>query len=173
MTETTGATRVSDGAPTSQPSAPSTYATPTITPGQPTQAATPGPSLAELVQTATRDLSLLVHKEVELAKLEVTAAAKGAAKGAAGLAAGAVFGLAAGIMLMFTLAEALNEFFPRPLAFLLTAVLFLVLAGIAALVGLKRMKTIKKPERTLVTVKDDIAWAKHPTMAPTVRTSAR
>lgn len=129
------------------------------------------PSLADLVQTASRDLSLLVHKEVELAKLEVTQAAKGAARGAAGFAAAAVFALAAGIMIMFTIAEAFAEILPRPLAFLVTAVLFLLLAGIGALFGRKAVKKIKKPERTLVTVKDDLAWAKHPTVAPTVATA--
>ena len=128
--------------------------------------------LKDLVQLASKDLSLLVRKEVELAKAEMALAAKGAAKGAAGLVVAAVFALAGGIMAMFTIAEALNEFFPRPLAFLLTALIFFVLAGVGALFGIKMFKKVKGPERTLTTVKDDLAWAKHPTTAPTIATGA-
>src|SRR3954471_945594 len=47
-------------------------------------------SLGELVATATRDLSLLVHKEMELAKTELAAEVKRAGIGA-GLLGGAGF----------------------------------------------------------------------------------
>jgi len=125
-----------------------------------------GPSLGDLVQTASRDLSLLLRQEVELAKAEMAATAKGVAKGAAGLIAAAVLALAGATMLMFTIAEAFSEVLPRPLGFLVTALLFLLPAGLAALVGLRGLKKAPKPTRTVATVKDDIAWAKHPTVAP-------
>jgi hypothetical protein len=41
------------------------------TPGSTATASLADKSLGELVATATRDLSLLVHKEVELAKAEI------------------------------------------------------------------------------------------------------
>jgi len=132
----------------------------------------PETPLKDLLQLASKDLSLLVKKEVDLAKAELQVAAKDAAKGAVGLVVAAVLALGGSIMALFTIAEALNEFLPRPLAFLITALLFFLLAGVAALVGLKRVKKVKGPQRTMTTVKDDIAWAKHPTSAPTVVTGS-
>jgi len=132
----------------------------------------PETPLKDLVQLASKDLSLLVKKEVDLAKAELQVAAKDAAKGAVGLVVAAVLALGGSIMALFTIAEALNEFLPRPLAFLITALLFFLLAGVAALVGLTTVKKVKGPQRTVTTVKDDIAWAKHPTSAPTIVTGS-
>jgi hypothetical protein len=42
-------------------------------------------------------------------------------------------------------------------------------AAIAGLVGLKSFKKMSPPTKTIETLKDDAAWAKHPTVAPTRR----
>jgi hypothetical protein len=58
--------------------------------------------------------------------------------------------------LFVALAEGLVEIFDgwRWAAYLIVFVLFLVVAGILAAVGLRSMKKIKKPERTISTVKE-------------------
>jgi len=124
-------------------------------------------SLGELVSTATRDLSLLMRQEIELAKAEARQAAISAGLGAAllGLAGGlALFGA---IALTIGAAESLDSVgLTRGWAFLAVAGVLLVLAGLLALFGASRLKRVKPPERTIQTVKDDVAWIKHPTVAP-------
>jgi hypothetical protein len=58
-------------------------------------------SIGELVATATRDLSQLIHKEMELAKTELAAEAKRAGLGAGFLGGAGFIGLFALIFLSF------------------------------------------------------------------------
>jgi uncharacterized membrane protein YqjE len=124
-------------------------------------------SLGELVSTATRDLSLLMRQEIELAKAEAKQTAISAGLGAAflGMAGGlALFGT---IALTIGIAEALDSIgLTRGWAFLAVAGAFLLLSAILGLFGVSRLRRIKPPERTLQTVKDDVAWMKHPTVSP-------
>jgi uncharacterized membrane protein YqjE len=125
------------------------------------------PSLGTLVSAASRDLSTLIRAEIELAKAELRTDMKSAAKAAALLAVAGVFGFFVLIMLLFAFAEglvALGLF--RWAAFLVVAVVLLVLAGILALVARGAIKRVKPPTRTIETTKDTIAWAKHPTQPP-------
>ena len=127
-------------------------------------------SLGELVATATRDLSSLMRQEVELAKVEikrdVVAAGKGAGMfGGAGIAG--LFGL-----LFVSIAAAYGiEWLGVPLgcSFFAVGALYLVAAGVLALTGKKSLARMGPPEKTIETLKDDAAWAKHPTVAPPAR----
>jgi hypothetical protein len=125
-------------------------------------------SLGELVATATRDLSLLVHKEVELAKAEITAELKKAGIGA-GLLGGAGFiGFFALLLLCVAgaLGLAAGTDIPTWAGFLCVGGAFAGAAGLIALLGVGSLVRVGPPQRTIRTVKDDIAWAKHPTVAP-------
>jgi hypothetical protein len=124
-------------------------------------------SLGELVATATRDLSLLVHKEVELAKTELSQQAARAGIGA-GLLSGA--GVIAGFALVmvsmaggFGFAAGLN--IALWAGFLCMAGVYGVLAVALTAFGVGRVKSVGRPARTQRTVKDNIAWAKHPRRA--------
>lgn len=131
-------------------------------------------SLGELVASASADLSTLLRKEVELAKIELKAEVKNAGKGAGALGAAAAVGLVALLFLSFALVYGVNKLYggdSEGWAFLTVGVLYLVVAGIAALVGKKSMSKVGPPEKTISTVKDDLAFAKHPTTAPTRRTT--
>jgi hypothetical protein len=129
------------------------------------------PSLGELVATATRDLSSLMRQEVELAKVEikrdVTAAGKGAGMfGGAGLAA--LLGL---LFISVSAAFGLAHFdVPLGCSFFAVGALYLVVAGVLALTGKRSLSKMGPPTKTIETLKDDAAWAKHPTVAPTRRT---
>jgi hypothetical protein len=128
-------------------------------------------SLGDLVSTATRDLSSLVRQEVGLAKAEikrdVAAAGKGAGMfGGAGIAG--LFGL-----LFVSIAAAYGiEWLGVPLgcSFFAVGALYLLAAGALALSGKKSLSKMGPPEKTIETLKDDAAWAKHPTQAPPRRT---
>ena len=128
-------------------------------------------SLGELVAKATADVSTLMRKEVELAKVEikreVVNAGKGAgAFGAAGFAA--LFGL---LFLSIALAYGISKLLGDHVGwgFFIVALLYLAVAGAAALFGKKSLAKVGPPEKTIETIKDDVAFAKHPTQAPTRR----
>jgi hypothetical protein len=126
-------------------------------------------SLGELVATATRDLSSLIRQEVELAKVEIKRDAIAAGKGAGGLGAAgfaAVLGL---VFLSIAAAYALGEVVPLGAGFLIVGGVYLLVAAVAGLVGVKSFKKMGPPAKTIETLKDDAAWAKHPTVAPTRR----
>jgi membrane protein implicated in regulation of membrane protease activity len=91
--------------------------------------------IADLIKDIRGDAQLLINDQVELAKAELTPAAKNAGIGG-GLFGAAAFGLAAlGL--------------PYWAAFLIVAGVLLVIAAIAALIGYTRIKKVKAPEKTI------------------------
>lgn len=124
-------------------------------------------SLGELVSSATRDLSSLVRQEVELAKLEIKRDVVNAGKGAGLLGAAGAMAALGGLFVCIAAAYALNLVVPTWVAFLVVGVVFLAVAGLLALTGKKSLTKLGPPQHTIETVKDDLAWVKHPTVAPT------
>lgn len=128
-----------------------------------TTAPMPDKSLGELVATVTADLSLLVHQEITLAKAEIKRDVVAAGKGA-GLFGGAGFtGLFALLFLSIAAAFGLGSFTTLGVGFLIVGVVYLLLAAVLGLTGKKKLSQVGTPEKTIATVKDDLAWAKHPT----------
>lgn len=125
-------------------------------------------SLGDLVATATRDLSLLVHKEIELAKTELAAEAKRAGIGAGFLGGAGFVGLFAFVFLSVAAALGISAGAGWPFwaGFLVVGGAFGGLAGLLAMAGLGKVVKVRGPQRTIRTVRDDITWAKHPTVAP-------
>lgn len=130
-------------------------------------------SLGELVASATRDLSQLVHQEVELAKAEIKQEVKAAGAGA-GLFGGAGFaGVLALVFLSISAAYGISWLgIGLGWGFFVVGMLYLVLAAVLALSGKKKISQVGPPERTIMTVKDDIAWAKNPTSSEAAKASA-
>jgi hypothetical protein len=127
-----------------------------------------GQSLGDLVATATRDLSLLIHREVELAKAEISAEVKKAGIGA-GLLGGAGFIGFFALLLMCVAAAlglAAGADIPIWAGLLCIGGAFAGAAGLIALLGVGSLVRVSPPQRTIRTVKDDLEWAKHPTTAP-------
>jgi hypothetical protein len=119
------------------------------------------PSIGQLVSEASTHLSALMHSEIELAKLELRASVKNAGTGA-GLfaAAGAllVFSLTFGF---FALAEGLNAAgLDRWVAFLIVFGFQLVLVALCAFLGIKKVKRVRAPERTLTTTRETVDYLK-------------
>lgn len=111
-------------------------------------------SVGALVKEASVHLSTLVRSEIELAKLEITATVKTALTGSIFFAAAGVIGVVALAFVWFVLAEVLDTFLPRWLSFLIVFVLMLVIAGVLALLGLRKIKKIGKPERTIASLNE-------------------
>ena len=123
-------------------------------------------SLGELVATATKDLSVLVSQEVALAKAELKKEVAHAGKGAGMLGGAGLTGLFALIFLSISLAYAISWFgIGLGWGFFIVGMLYLVVAGVLALLGKKQLGKVGPPEKTIATVKDDVAWVKHPTRA--------
>ena len=118
-------------------------------------------SLTELLSTVTSDLTTLMRKEIELAKIEAKEEAAKAGKAGAMLAAG---GVAAHMALLFTslaLAWLLDAVMPASLAFLLVGVVYGIAAFALLQIGRNRMKDVRPvPEQTVDTLKEDAQWAR-------------
>lgn len=118
-------------------------------------------STGELVRSVAADTATLVRKEVELARQEIVEGVMGKVKGAGALGAAAIIGLFALGFLGVTMGVALAIVLPAWLAWLLTAVMFLVLTGIAAAVGLGKLKGGGvAPEKAKENMKEDVRWAR-------------
>ncbi|HEX3540363.1 MAG TPA: phage holin family protein [Acidimicrobiales bacterium] len=106
-------------------------------------------------------LSVLLQKEVELAKLEVQDQAAKAAKAGAVLGATAVLAFLASILVSFAAAWGLAEVMPAGLAFLIVGVLYAVVAGVLFAQGRRRLRQIRPvPVQTVKTLKDDVDVAR-------------
>jgi hypothetical protein len=121
------------------------------------------PTLGELVQRATKDLSDLVHKEIELATLEIRQEVAAAGKGAGMFGAAGISALLGAVFLSGAAAFAIGEVWGVWAGLLVVGGVYLLAAAVLALAGRRRIREVGPPERTIETVKDDFAWAKHPT----------
>jgi hypothetical protein len=125
-------------------------------------------SLGELVATMTRDLSVLVNKEIELAKAEITEDIKRAGLGAGFLGGGGFLAYFGALFLSVAAGFGIHGLgLGLGWSFLIVAGVYFLLAGLLAVLGVKSVSKVGPPRRTIETVKDDIAWARHPTRNPT------
>lgn len=131
-------------------------------PGSPTLT-TDEPSIGSLVSDATTHLSTLVRAEVELAKAEVGASVKNAGLGIGLLVGTLVLLVFAAIFGFIGVAEVLIMLgIWRWAAYLIVFGFLVLVAVLFALIGLRFVKKIKAPTRTIETTKDTVAVLRHP-----------
>jgi hypothetical protein len=120
------------------------------------------PTLGQLVASASRDVSTLVRKEIELAKIEVTSGLSHAGKGAGMFAGAAFFGLFGLGFLLTALAWGLVALgLSAWLAFLIVALVLFVGAAILALIGKKALgQASPVPEQAIESTQATIASLK-------------
>jgi hypothetical protein len=120
------------------------------------------PSLGQLVSDASTHVSTLVRSEIELAKLELRSTVKNAGTGIGAFAAAAVvlvFGLTFGFL---ALAEGLVAAgLWRWAAYLVVFGLQLLVVGVLALIGFRKVKRVKAPEKTIKTTKETVDYLKN------------
>jgi hypothetical protein len=110
-------------------------------------------SLGQLVASATQDLGALVRGEIQLAKAELQSSAIAAVKGSALFIVAALLVGMAFFMLCFAAAYGLVAAgLPEWLAFLIVAVVFLLVAALIAWLGLRSLKKIGPPTLTIESV---------------------
>jgi VIT1/CCC1 family predicted Fe2+/Mn2+ transporter len=118
--------------------------------------------LGEVARDLTRDLSLLVRQEIQLAKAEMGQKGRVAGPGLGMIGGAGVVGLmAAGALTAFVILL-LSIFLPEWLSALIVGV---VLAGAAYLLAKQGKQRVEEagtpvPEQTIETVKEDVEWAK-------------
>lgn len=112
-------------------------------------------SIGALVRDATTHLSTLVRSEVELAKTELAAEVKKGVRGSVYFVlALTVLGFSL-FFLFFTLAEGLAALgLWRWAAFGIVFLAMLLVAGVFALLGYRRVRKISAPKRTIESLKD-------------------
>jgi high-affinity Fe2+/Pb2+ permease len=110
------------------------------------------PTIGRLIADATQDISTLVSKEIQLVKSELKITARTSGIGVALLCA-AAFLLLIFIILLSMTAAFLIHWGGAGLAlhwsFGIVTLFYLVIAGILALVGVKKIKKVKGPERAI------------------------
>ncbi len=120
----------------------------------------PSASVGALVKDATVHLSTLVRAEIELAKLELTASVKTGVRGAIFFIAAGAIGLFSLFFFWLMVGEILDIWLPRWAAFTIVFVVMLAMAGALAFLGLRKVKQIGKPERTISTLSDSASTLK-------------
>jgi uncharacterized membrane protein YqjE len=122
------------------------------------------PSTGELVSRLSQDLSQLVRDELRLAQVEVSGKAKKAGLGAGMFGAAGVLVLYGVGVLIATAIIALALVLPTWLAALVVGLVVLAGAGVAALMGKKRVTEAAPlvPERAVEGVKQDVDAVRNP-----------
>ncbi len=129
-------------------------------------------SIGTLVKDATAQVSTLVRAEIELAKLEIVQSAKQGAVGAVFFVVAGVIGLFSLVFVWFMVGEILDIWLPRSLSFAIVFIVMVLLAGAFAFLGLRKVKKIGKPEKTIETLQDTASTLKRAASHPDVRTTA-
>ena len=108
------------------------------------------PTIGRLVADASRDISTLVRDEIALVKAELKISIKAGGIGI-GLFAGAAFLVLLAIIMLSVAIAYFIAFTGLDLAwcFLLVFVLYVAIAGLLALIGIRKVKQVKAPERAI------------------------
>ena len=114
--------------------------------------------VADLIKDIRGDAQLLVNDQVELAKAELTPAAKNAGIGGGLFGAAGYFGVNAATLIFIAAAMGLAALgLPYWAAFLIVAGVLLVIAAILGAIGFTRIKKVKPPEKTIANGKALVA----------------
>lgn len=121
------------------------------------------PSTGDLVSRLSQDVSQLVRDELRLAQLEVSGKAKTAGLGAGMFGAAGILALYGVGVLIAAAILALALAMEAWLAALIVAVVLLAAAGVAALLGKRRVAEAAPPipERAVQSVKQDVDAVRH------------
>jgi uncharacterized membrane protein YqjE len=119
------------------------------------------PSVGQLVSDASTHMSTLIRSEIELAKLELRSSVKNAGTGV-GLFAGAGVVLAFSLTFGFiALAEGIAAAgIWRWAAFLIVFGFQLVIVGLFAFLGVRKVKRVRAPQQTIQTTKETVDYLK-------------
>ena len=114
----------------------------------------PDPSIGDLVKDATAQMSTLVRAEVELARAEITRDVKKGLTGSVFFILALVVLFYSTFFFFFFLAELLDNWLWRWVAFLIVFAIMVVVTAVLALFGYFKVRRIRGPQQTIETVKE-------------------
>ncbi|MGA8247416.1 MAG: phage holin family protein [Nocardioides sp.] len=110
------------------------------------------PTIGRLVSDASRDISSLISNEIKLAKSELQVSIKAGGLGIGLFAAAGFFALMSLIMLSVAIAYFINwngHGLSLHWAFLIVFGFYLLLAALLGLVGVRKVKKVRAPEKAI------------------------
>ena len=110
------------------------------------------PTIGKLVTDASRDISTLISKEIQLAKTELKISVTNAGVGAGLFAAAGFLAVLAIIMLSVAIAYFINwngHGLDLHWAFLIVFGFYLLIAGLLVFLGIRKVKKVKAPEAAI------------------------
>lgn len=114
-------------------------------------------SIGSLVRDASEHVSTLVRAEVELAKSEVVGEVKKGVRGSVYFIIAGVVALYSSFFLFFFIGELLSVWLPRWGSFAIVFGLMLVTAAVFGLLGYRKVRKLRAPERTIGSMKETAA----------------
>ena len=115
------------------------------------------PTIGRLVADASRDISSLISKEIELAKSELKVSVKAGGLGVAMFAAAGFIAVLAIIMLSVAFAYLIywnGSGLSLHWAFLIVAGAYFALTGLLVFIGIKKVKQVRAPEKAIAQGKE-------------------
>ena len=112
------------------------------------------PSIGDLVKDATTQVSTLVRAEVELAKAEITRDVKKGLTGSVFFILALVVLFYSTFFFFFFLAELLDTWLWRWVAFLIVFGIMVLTTAVLALFGYLKVRRIRGPQKTIESVKE-------------------
>jgi uncharacterized membrane protein YqjE len=126
------------------------------------QATSNGRTMSEVLQDIVANIQEIVRSEFRLAQVEIHEETTKAVRSSIPLVIGVLLSLYALGFILLAVVHALSMVVDAWLAALIVGVGVLVISMILVSVGRKRFKQVKVvPEKTVVTVKENVQWAKH------------
>lgn len=110
------------------------------------------PSIGQLVADASRDVSSLVKKEIELAKTELKTSVTFGVTGAVYFVVAGFVAVLAVVLLSWSFVYLIHwggSGLALHWAFLIVTGVYFLLAGLFAVLGIKKVKKVKAPERSI------------------------
>ena len=110
------------------------------------------PTIGRLVTDASRDISSLISKEIQLAKSELKVSIKAGGTGVGLFAAAGFLAVLAVIMLSVAFAYLINwngDGLALQWAFLIVFAVYLLLAGLLVFIGVRKVKQVRAPEKAI------------------------
>ena len=121
-----------------------------------------GRTMSEVLQDIAANIQEIVRSEFRLAKVEIHEETTKAVRSSIPLVIGVLLSLYALGFILLAVVHALSMVVDAWLATLIVGAGVLVVSMILVSVGRKRFKQVKVvPEKTVVTVKENVQWAKH------------
>ena len=120
-------------------------------------------SVGELLGQISKDVSTLVHQEIELAKAEAKQEVTKVGKGAGMLGGAGFAGYMVALFASLTLAYGIGTFWPAWVGALIVTVAWGAVAALLYTRGRAQLKSVKGPVQTKETLKEDAQWVAHPT----------